>query len=193
MVGFPYVLKKSFLKGIYWKTLHHPPPRLPVPSFNPSNERQNMNQYEEITARVKASITRLPDSLTARGAAGLACRAEFSRIFAQCIVGHETDPDFFASLPFQASLLTDPHIYIVGGGLLVLAHPTKPEQFLSAIDTNDTHVVDLNKNWSLYEGRHPRMIGCRRKGDQISMSWILNRLTQSEFRGPFAMQKGGAA
>lgn len=152
-----------------------------------------MSKYEEITTRVKASITRIPDSLTARGTAGLAYRAEFSRIFAQCIVGHETDPDFFASLPFQASLLTDPHIYIVAGGLLVLDHPTKPEQFLSAIDTKDTHVVDLNNNCSLYEGRHPRMIGCRAKGDQVAMSWIINRLMQCEFRGPFAMLKGVAA
>ena len=154
---------------------------------------KTMNEYEEITARVKASITRIPDSLTAHGANGLACRAEFSRIFAQCIVGHEADPDFFSSLPFQASLLTDPHIYIVGGGLLVLDHPTRPEQFLSAIDSKDTHVVHLNKYCSLYEGRHPRMIGCRGKGDQVAISWILNRLMQCEFRGPFAILKGAAA
>ena len=152
-----------------------------------------MTKYEETTARVKASITRIPDRLTARGATGLACRAEFSGIFAQCIMGHEADPDFFASLPFQASLLTDPHIYIVAGGLLVLDHPTKPEQFLSAIDNQDTHVVDLNKNCSLYEGRHPRMIGCRHKGDQVAVGRMLNRLTSLEFRGPFAMLKGGAA
>ncbi len=152
-----------------------------------------MTEYEEITARVKASITRIPDSITAGGASGLACRAKFSGIFANCIVGHEADPDFFASLPFQTSLLTDPHIYIVAGGLLVLDHPTKPEQFLSAIDSKDTHVVDLNKNCSLYEGRHPRMIGCCHKGERVAMSWILNRLMLCEFRGPFAMLKGGAA
>ena len=183
--------KNRFLKGSIGKgftTLHSP---LPVPSFNHQMKDKTMSKYEEITARVKASITHLPDSLTARGAAGLACRAEFSGIFAQCIMGHEADPDFFASLPFQASLLTDPHIYIVAGGLLVLDHPTKPEQFLSAIDTKDTHVVDLNKNCSLYEGRHPRMIGCHRKGDRVAMGWILNRLTQCEFRGPFAIQKRG--
>lgn len=165
-------------------------PPLPVPLFNHQMKDKTMSKYEEITARVKASITHLPDSLTARGAAGLACRAEFSGIFAQCIAGAETNPDFFASLPFQASLLTDPHIYIVAGGLLVLDHPTKPEQFQSAFNAHNVHVVNLNKKASLYQGRHPRLIACPRKREKIEVGWMLNRLMQCEFRGPFSKLEG---
>lgn len=151
-----------------------------------------MTEFEEITGRIKASVNRVPDRLTARGAPGLASRAEFSRIFAQCILAHEANADFISVLPFQVSLLTDPHIYIVAGGLLVLDHPTKPEQFQSAFNAQNVQVVALHKKASLYEGRHPRLIAYPRKGEKIEVSWMRNRLMQCEFRGPFSELKGGA-
>lgn len=151
---------------------------------------KSMTEFEEITTRIKASISRIPDRLTDKGTA---IRAEYSGIFSQCIGGHEADPDFYSALPFQVSLHTDPHIYIVGGGLLVLDHPTKPRQFLSAIDSKDAHVVDLNKRSSLYEDRQPRLVACHRKGGRIEVGLMFNRLIQCEFRGPFAKQKKDVA
>jgi hypothetical protein len=144
------------------------------------------NEYTETVARVSSSITRLQDRLsTPRGESD---RQEYAHIFARCIAGQLDDQDgLYLTLPFQVSLLTDPFLFIVAGGLLVLDHPTKPEQFDYAI-SNHAHIVDLNCNHSLYEGRYPRMIAIAKKHEMIDASWMLNRLMQLNFRGPFAKE-----
>jgi hypothetical protein len=142
------------------------------------------NKFNEIVTRINDSILRLPDRLSTTH--GEATRAEFSRIFGQCIIGHEhKEGGLYLTLPFQTSLLTDPILYIVPGGLIVLDHPIKNRQFEFAIDAQ-AHVVDLSRKDSLYEDRYPRLIAVARKHEKINVSLILNRLMQLNFRGPFA-------
>ena len=140
-------------------------------------------EFIETLNRISGSIARLPDRLSTPG--GESTRTEYAHIFARCIAGHLAEHDgLYMTLPFQVSLLTDPFLFIVSGGLLVLDHPTQPQQFDFAISSY-AHVVDLNQCDSLYEARHPRLIACHRKHETISVSWMINQLAQLGFRGPF--------
>lgn len=144
-----------------------------------------MNDFELCTARATDSILRIRDRLSnAKG--GAAVRAECARIFGERILGHQHEGGgFYLALPFQTALLTDPVLYIVGGGLLLLDHPTQSGQGELAIGIR-THIVDLNRKWSLYENRYPRMIAYAKKGEKIEVSWMLNNLMRHDFQGPFA-------
>lgn len=154
---------------------------LPLP---PSTGKTN--EFYDTLTRIKSSISRVPDRLSTID--GEATRAEYARIFGKCISGHQDkEGGLYLALPFQTCLLTDPILYVVPSGLLVLDHPTESEQFEFAI-RDHAHVVDLNRKDSLYEGRYPRMIACARKREKIEVGWIINQLMQSEFRGPFALE-----
>ena len=142
------------------------------------------NEFSLTIARISDSITRVPDRLS--NPEGEATRAEFARIFEQCIIGHEQkEGGLYLALPFQTSLLTDPVLYIVGGGLLVLDHPTRSGASEFAFGDR-AHVHDLPRNYSLYENRYPRIITCPRKREEIQLSYFLNRLAACDFQGPFA-------
>ena len=134
-------------------------------------------------ARIKASITRVPDRLSSPE--GEDARSEFARIFGQVIRGYQYEGGLYLTLPFQASLLTDPVLYVVAGGLLVLDHPTRPRAGEFALDKN-AHIIDLNRKCSLYENRYPRIISCPSRGQEIEASWMMNELTYRGFFGPFA-------
>lgn len=146
-----------------------------------------MTEYEEITQRLTASITRISDRLTVTDEHQDDLRANFIRIFEQCILGREAEPIFYGSLPFPVALLTDPHLFHIPGGLLVLDHPTHYGRFESIFHSHRrVHIVDLPLKWSLYENRFPRLILCVRKGDESpSPSFFSSRLSSAAFYGPF--------
>jgi hypothetical protein len=149
-----------------------------------------MNQEFTLTlARINDSILRIPDRLSSPK--GEAIRAEYSRIFGMGVLGYEhKEGGLYLTLPFQISLLTDPVLYIVAGGLLVLDHPTRSGAGEFAFGER-AHVIDLPRHWSLYESRFPRAIACVRKGEirkgeKYRLDLLINRLTEGSFRGPFA-------
>jgi len=142
------------------------------------------NEITLTLARIQTSIARVPDRLS--NPKGEALRSEYASIFGKCIVGHEQkEGGLYLTLPFQTSLLTDPVLYIVAGGLLVLDHPTQSSQSEFAFG-KQAQVIDLNHKCSLYENRFPRIIACPRKREEIRAGWMVNRLTECNFRGPFA-------
>ena len=144
------------------------------------------NEFSLSLALIQASITRLPDRLS--NPKGEALQAEYAHIFGDCIAGHEyKEGGLYLALPFQASLLTDPVLYIVAGGLLVLDHPTRSGASEFAFGDR-AHVHDLPRHWSIYENRHPRIITCSRKLEEIQASCMVNRLSAYEFHGPFAKE-----
>ena len=144
------------------------------------------NEFSLTIARISDSIARVPDRLS--NPEGEATRAEFARIFEQCIIGHEQkEGGLYLTLPFQTSLLTDPVLYVVAGGLLVLDHPTRRGASEFAFGDR-AHVHDLPRQYSLYANRYPRIITCPRKRQEIQLSYALNRLDSCGFFGPFAKE-----
>ena len=144
------------------------------------------NEFTLTLARIQDSIMRVPDRLS--NSKGEAARSEFAKIFGRVIIGHEQkEGGLYLALPFQTSLLTDPVLYIVAGGLLVLDHPTRPGASEFAFDER-AHIIDLNRKCSLYENRYPRMITCARKREEIQASGMVNRLMSCDFFGPFAKE-----
>jgi hypothetical protein len=144
------------------------------------------NEYNLTLARIKDSIERILDSLS--NPKGEETRSEFARIFGKIIIGHEDKENgLYLALPFQTSLLTDPVLYIVAGGLLVLDHPDRSGASEFAFGDR-AHVHDLPCHWSLYENRFPRIISCARKREEIQLSGMVNRLSAYDFRGPFAKE-----
>jgi hypothetical protein len=142
------------------------------------------NEYTHTLARINDSIKRIPDRLSTPK--GEDVRSEFAEIFGRVIIGHENkDGGLYLTLPFQVSLLTDPVLYIVAGGLLVLDHPTRSGASEFAFGET-AHIIDLNRKCSLYENRFPRMISCPRKREEIQASWMMNELKYNGFYGPFA-------
>jgi len=140
------------------------------------------NEFALTLARIQAAITRVPDRLS--NPKGEAIRAEYARIFGSCIAGHEPrEGGLYLALPFQTSLLTDPVLYTAAARLLVLDHPTRSGQSEFAIDA---HVIDLPRQWSLYENRYPRLISCPSNGEGVAASWMINRLMSLDFKGPFS-------
>lgn len=144
------------------------------------------NEFALTLARINDSIMRVPDRYS--NPKGEASRSEFAAIFGQCIIGQEhKEGGLYLALPFQTSLLTDPVLYIVAGGLLVLDHPTRPGASEFAFGEL-AHIIDLNRKCSLYENRFPRIISCARKREEIRVSCMINRLSACDFRGPFAKE-----
>ena len=142
------------------------------------------NEFVLTLTRVNDSIMRVPDRYS--NSKGEASRSEFAKIFSQCIIGQEhKEGGLFLALPFQTSLLTDPVLYIVAGGLLVLDHPTRPGASEFAFGDR-AHVHDLPRHYSLYENRYPRIISCPRRREEIQVSGMVNRLMSCCFYGPFA-------
>ncbi len=142
------------------------------------------NELALTLARINNSITRIPDRLSNQK--GETIRAEYARIFGMSVLGQqEREGGLYLTLPFQTSLLTDPVLYIVAGGLLVLDHPTRSSASEFAFGEH-AHVHDLNRRWSIYENRFPRIITCARKHEEIKASYMVNRLMACDFRGPFA-------
>lgn len=184
-MGFPRELKKLFPVGIYWKSHHYPPP-IESNRFTLQLKEFMSNEFTLALARVKDSIMRVPDRMS--NPKGEALRTEYVRIFGMCVLGHEyNEGGLYLTLPFQTALLTDPVLYIIGGGLLVLDHLTRSGQSEFAFG-NHAHVFDLRRHLSLYENRHPRIIACARKSEEIVVSWMLNRLMNLNFNGPFAKE-----
>ena len=142
------------------------------------------NEFTRTIARIQDSIARVPDRLS--NPEGEDVRSEFARIFGWVIIGHEQkEGGLYLALPFQVSLLTDPVLYVVAGGLLVLDHPTRSGASEFAFGDR-AHIIDLNRKCSLYENRFPRMISCPRKREEIRASWMMNELMYNGFFGPFA-------
>lgn len=143
------------------------------------------NEFIEIQTKIINSIHRLPDKLS--NPSGEKIRAEYAQIFEKSIIGHLDHEEFgYMALPFQASLLTDPIIFIVSGGHVILDHPVRDEQHIAMIPT---HTVSLNRRMSLYENRYPRLIALPKKHHKIPLSWMMNQLRQLDFVGPFAKQE----
>ncbi len=141
------------------------------------------NEFTLTIARINDSIQRIPDRLS--NTVGEDARSKFAGIFGQSIIGHEQKKgELYLTLPFQTSLLTDPVLYIVAGGLLVLDHPTRPGASEFAFGDR-AHVHDLPRHWSLYENRYPRIISCPRRREEIQVSGMVNRLISCDFFGPF--------
>lgn len=145
-------------------------------------------ELQEFNRLIEASIRRIPDSLSSH-AEGVSIRAEFARIFGLCVGGTEIHTGMYALLPMHLSMLTDPHLFIVRGGFLVLDHPTRACEFNWALDLEDRRgriqVHDAPTWWSLYELRHPRVIISPHRGESVNLSAVLNRLTNEGFHGPF--------
>lgn len=142
------------------------------------------NEFIDTLTVVTKSIKRVPDKLSTPE--GESARAEYARIFGDCIASAK--PDFeglYLTLPFQASLLTDPVMFITGGGFVLLDHPIKAEQYEFAISA---HILNLNQDQSLYENRYPRLIVIPQKHETIAASWMVNRLMNLDFKGPFAKE-----
>ena len=142
-------------------------------------------EFIETVARVTNSITQIPDQLSTP--TGESARADFVRIFGKCINAEVVEPKgLYLTLPFQASLLTDPVMFVTNGDIFVLDHPTTPEQGEFAM--NNAHIIHLNPKHSLYQDRHPRLIyiPAERKKSAISMGERVFGLLSFEFRGPFA-------
>ena len=143
------------------------------------------NEFTECLTKITNSITRLPDKLS--NPSGEKSRDEYAHIFARCILGRLEDAEYgYLALPFQASLLTDPIIFLVAGGYAILDHPVQCDQYQWIIPN---HIVSLNRKMSLYENRHPRLIALPRKHQKIPLSWMVNQLRQVEFVGSFARQE----
>jgi len=139
----------------------------------------------EAVTRVTNSIARVPDRLSTLE--GESARAEFARIFGVCINAGMIDTEgLYLTVPFQASLLTDPVMYATLGALVVLDHPTKPEQGEFAM--NKAHILQLHPKQSLYQDRYPRLIYIRTERGESRASWMVNRLMNFEFKGPFAKE-----
>jgi len=135
--------------------------------------------------KITNSITQLPDKLSTP--IGEKSRQEYATIFGTCILGRLEDAEYgYLVLPFQASLLTDPIIFLVAGGYVILDHPVKAELHEWLIPN---HIVSLNQTMSLYEGRFPRLIAFPRAHEEILLSWMINRLMRFEFVGPFAKKE----
>jgi len=144
-------------------------------------------ELQAFNQRIEASIRRIPDCLS-RHPEGASVRAEFARIFGLCIGGAEEPTGMYSLLPMHLSLLTDPHLFIVPGGFVVLDHPTRPGEFDWSFDLDGRRGVQVHDApawWSLYENRHPRFIVCPHKGETVHLSAMLNRLTHEGFHGPF--------
>lgn len=142
-------------------------------------------EFVETVARVTNSITRIPDRLSSHD--GESTRAEFARIFGECIAAGVTNSEgLYLHIPFQASLLTDPIMYATHGALVVLDHPTTPEQ--SEFAMNNAHIIQLTKTESLYQDRYPRLIYIPTERGENRASWMRERLWRFEFRGPFAKE-----
>jgi hypothetical protein len=147
-------------------------------------------ELQAFNQRIEASIRRIPDCLS-RLPDGASIRAEFARIFGMCIGGMERPTGMYSLLPMHLSLLTDPHLFIVPGGFIVLDHPTRSGEFDWSFDLDGRRGVQVHDApawWSLYENRHPRIIACRHMGDEFLLSAMTNRLTREDFHGPFEMR-----
>lgn len=170
-----------------------PPPTTPARKhrFNHQLKAFMTNEFSLSIDRVNASITRVPDRLS--NPKGEALRAEYARIFGIGLLGGVAKEGVeYITLPFQVSLLTDPVLYVVAGGLLVLDHPTRPGASELAFG-KFVHVHDLPRHYSLYENRYPRTITCVRKGEvqkgeKYNLGLLINRLAEGKFRGPFAKE-----
>lgn len=146
------------------------------------------SDLQEFNRRIEASINRIPDSLSSH-AEGVSIRAEFARIFGLCIGGTESHTGMYALVPMHLSLLTDPHLFVVPGGFLVLDHPTRAcEHQWWLVERNGLQVHSCPAWWSLYELRHPRVIVSPHKGESVHLSSMLNRLTNQDFHGPFGQR-----
>ena len=142
-------------------------------------------EFIETVARVANSITRIPDRLS--NPDGEFARSRFARIFGECIAAGVANSDgLYLHIPFQASLLTDPIMYATHGALVVLDHPTTPEQ--SEFAMNNAHIIHLPRKQSLYRDRHPRLIYIPTDRSESRVSWMCDRLRRFEFRGPFAKE-----
>ena len=143
------------------------------------------NEFIESLTKITNSISRLPDKLSTP--ISEKSRQEYATIFGTCILGQLEDTEYgYMTLPFQASLLTDPIIFLVGGGYIILDHPVKAELHEWLIPN---HIVSLNQTMSLYENRHPRLIALPRAFEEIPLSWMINRLMRFEFVGPFVKKE----
>lgn len=140
-------------------------------------------EFIETVTRVTNSITRIPDRLSTPD--GESARAQFARIFGDCIAAGVVNSDGLCLyIPFQASLLTDPIMYATQGALVVLDHPITAEQFEFAM--SKVHIIPLPRKQSLYHDRHPRLIYIPTDRSKSRASWMCDRLRRFEFRGPFA-------
>jgi hypothetical protein len=144
------------------------------------------NEYTHTLARINDSIKLIPDRLSTPK--GEDVRSEFAEIFGRVIIGHENkDGGLYLTLPFQVPLLTDPVLYVIAGGLLVLDHPTRRGESEFAFGDR-APVIDIHRNCSLYANRYPRIIACSKKREEIRAGWMVNRLMTCGFYGPFAKE-----
>lgn len=137
-----------------------------------------MTEVELLAARLTGSFHRGPaDGLRAD------IRAEYARKFGMTIGGAEkTNSALWAVLPLHLVLLTDPHLYRVRCGFIVLDHPVRANEFAWAIKAQGH---DGPAWWSLYADRHPRLISIPDKGREVPLGDICGSLTCAGFHGPW--------
>jgi hypothetical protein len=79
--------------------------------------------------------------------------------------------------------MTDPHLFRLYTGFLVLDHPQTAREFEDYIYSKRVRVHDIAKWHALYENRHPRLIWIPDKGNILTVADMINRLR--DCHGPF--------
>ena len=51
-----------------------------------------------------------------------------------------------------------------------------------------TYKYYLSSRWNLYDNQNPLIIPCPRRSKEILASWMINRITASDFHGLFAKE-----
>ena len=167
------VIKKAKLAQLA-QLAQTPPSRRPAPHTTPMSDT-----FSKLDRRIESAIRRVPDRLTDHPD----IRADWARAFAQCLGAAQQPVRMFGCLPFHLHLMTDPHLFRLYTGFVVLDHPETVGEFEECIYRGRVQVHDIAKWHSLYENRHPRLISIPDKGKIQTVADMINRLR--DFHGPF--------
>ena len=144
--------------------------------------------FKELSHLVDRSIIRVPDAQSRldRDTAYF-CRKAFAGELASAMgAKHVYNFAILLTLPFQLCLLTDPHLFQVKNGHLILDHPTV---------ANDGHehwfdrCAPLDTRHSLYQNRYPRLIALEGAGKErpVDLSFYVSNIWRSNHMGLFSL------
>ncbi len=139
----------------------------------------------ELQRRIQRSITHLPDRLSSPK--GEAVRREWATAMAGVMGGHLVEDSWLGLVPVHPHLWTDPVVIRLFTGTVVMDHPEVLGQFEDHMRLNSRRVAvyDCPRWWSLYAGRHPRLVVCPDKGEEVQLSDLCNRLSSIDWHGPW--------
>lgn len=145
--------------------------------------------FDELSRLLDRSIVRVPDAMTrAERDSDYFYRKEFANELAACMgAKHVINPAIYLTLPFQLCLLTDPHLFEVIKGHLILDHPTVANDGNEYWLSQNCAYVGLHARHSLYQNRYPRMIALNGAGkaNPVELSKYTNELMYRRHEGPF--------